>query len=96
MAKTQEAKKMIIMQPDATQAQIDQVIHEVVSYGLKADVSAGDYKTVIDLVGDEKRISFTRLASFPGVKEAFQIETPYKLISREYTKFFRSFFESQN
>ena len=28
-------------------------------------------------------------ASLPGVKEAIPVETPYKLISREYTKFFK-------
>ncbi|MDD5700583.1 MAG: 3-deoxy-7-phosphoheptulonate synthase [Dehalococcoidales bacterium] len=80
---------MIIMKTDATQAQVDQVIREIQKRGLKADVSKGDYKTIIGLVGDERKVSFTHLAALPGVKEAIPVETPYKLISREYTRFFR-------
>ncbi len=80
---------MIIMKMDATQEEVDHVIHEISRYGLRADVSTGEYKTVIGLVGDERRIPFPIFASLPGVKEAVPIETPYKLISREYTRFFK-------
>jgi 3-deoxy-7-phosphoheptulonate synthase len=80
---------MIIMKTDATQEQIDNVIQEIGKYGLRADVSKGEYKTIIGLVGDERKISFAHFASLPGVKDAIPVETPYKLISREYTKFFK-------
>lgn len=80
---------MIIMKTDATQEQIDHVIQEISKYGLRADVSRGEYKTIIGLVGDERKIPFAHFASLPGVKEAIPVETPYKLISREYTKFFK-------
>ncbi|MBI2328913.1 MAG: 3-deoxy-7-phosphoheptulonate synthase [Chloroflexi bacterium] len=78
---------MIIMQTDATPEEIAQVIKEVKRYGLRADVSRGAYRTVIGLVGDETKMPFDHLATLPGVKEAFMIDTPYKLISREYNKF---------
>jgi 3-deoxy-7-phosphoheptulonate synthase len=81
---------MIIMKTDATQEQVNRVINEISRYGLRADVSRGDYKTIIGLVGDERRIPFDHFAALPGVKEAIPVETPYKLISREYTKFFQS------
>jgi 3-deoxy-7-phosphoheptulonate synthase len=80
---------MIIMKTDATQEQIDFVIQEISRYGLRADVSRGEYKTIIGLVGDERKAPFSHFAALPGVKEAIPVETPYKLISREYTKFFR-------
>ena len=80
---------MIIMKTDATQEHIDLVVREINKYGLRADVSKGEYKTVIGLVGDERRIPFSHFAALPGVKEAIPVETPYKLISREYTKLFR-------
>jgi 3-deoxy-7-phosphoheptulonate synthase len=80
---------MIIMKTDATQAQVDFVIEEIARYGLRADVSKGDFKTIIGLVGDERKIPFAHFASLPGVKEAIPVETPYKLISREYTRFFK-------
>jgi len=79
---------MIIMKTDATQEQIAQVIKEIKRYGLRADVSKGEYRTVIGLVGDESKIPFDHFAALPGVKEARGVEIPYKLISREYTKLY--------
>ena len=78
---------MIIMQTDATQKQIARVVKEIKKYGLRASVSQGTFRTVIGLVGDETKIPFDHLATLPGVKEAFMIDAPYKLISREYNKF---------
>ncbi len=78
---------MIIMKTDATQEQIAQVVKEIKKCGLRADVSQGKYRTVIGLVGDETKIPFAHFAVLPGVKEAMMVETPYKLISREYSKF---------
>ncbi len=80
---------MIIMRTSATEEQIAQVVKEVRRYGLRADVSKGAYRTVIGLVGDETQIDFAHFATLPGVKEAMMIEAPYKLINREYSKFFR-------
>ena len=78
---------MIIMKTGATQEQVDEVIREVNKHGLRVDVSKGRYKTVIGLIGDERKIPFHHLAAMPGVKEAVGVETRYKLISREYSKF---------
>ena len=78
---------MIVMRTDATQEQIAQAIKEIKRYGLRADVSKGKFRTVIGIIGDEREVDFARLAILPGVKEAMRIETPYKLISREYSKF---------
>ena len=77
---------MIIMESDATQEQIARVIKEAKKYGLRADVSKGAYRTVIGLIGDESKIPFDRFAILPGVKEARMVETPYKLISKEYAR----------
>ena len=79
---------MIIMKTDATEEQIARVIDEIKKCGLRADVSRGEFKSVIGLVGDERKADFAHFAALPGVKEAMMVETPYKLISREYTKFF--------
>lgn len=79
---------MIIMKKDATPKEIDSVISEVNKYGLKADVSRGEYRTIIGLVGDELKMPFANLAAMPGVKEARMVERPYKLISREYNNLF--------
>ncbi len=74
------------MKTGATEKEIANVVKEIKKYGLKADVSRGEYRTVIGLVGDEERIPFSHFAVLPGVKEAMMVETPYKLISLEYNK----------
>jgi 3-deoxy-7-phosphoheptulonate synthase len=86
---------MIIMKKDATPEQIKNVIGEIEKHGLRADVSRGEFRTVIGLVGDEEKISFAHLATLPGVKEARMVETPYKLISREYNELFQGRDESR-
>ena len=79
---------MIIMKTEATDKEVANVVKEIKKCGLKADVSRGEFRTVIGLVGDERKIPFSRFALLPGVKEAVMVETPYKLISKEYSKLF--------
>ena len=79
---------MIIMRTDATDEDVRRVVDEIERCGLRADVSRGDYMTVIGPVGDERRLPFDRISTLPGVKEATMVETPYKLISREYARFY--------
>jgi len=78
---------MIIMKTEATDEEVAGVVKEVEKCGLKADVSRGEFRTVIGLVGDERKIPFSHFAVLPGVKEAVMVETPYKLISREYNRY---------
>ncbi len=77
---------MIIMNSDATREQIDNVIKEIKRLRLRADVSKGEYRNVIGIVGDERQIDLAHFTALPGVKEAMMIEAPYKLISKEYGK----------
>jgi 3-deoxy-7-phosphoheptulonate synthase len=72
------------MNSSATAEEIENVIKEIKGLRLKPDISQGKKRTVIGVIGDERKIDFPHLAALPGVKEARMIETPYKLISREY------------
>jgi len=82
--------KMIIMKTGATEEQIARVVNEIMKYGLRADVSRGAFKTVIGLIGDERKIPFSHFEVLPGVKEVLRVEIPYKLVSREYSKYSES------
>jgi 3-deoxy-7-phosphoheptulonate synthase len=86
---------MIIMKKDATKQETENVIEEIKALGLRADVSRGESLTIIGLVGDERKVNFQHLSVLPGVKEARMIETPYKLISREYSEAFQDRNESR-
>ena len=57
---------MIIMKAEATKEEIASVVKEIKKYGLKADVSQGEFRTVIGLIGDERRADFSHLATLPG------------------------------
>jgi 3-deoxy-7-phosphoheptulonate synthase len=76
------------MKKDATQDDVNAVVAEAKKYGVNCHVSKGEVLTVIGLVGDERKVPFSHLEVMPGVKEAHMIETPYKLISREYNAAF--------
>ncbi len=78
---------MIIMRPEATDREITEVVRETTKYGLRADVTRGA-STVINLVGDQNKVPFSHLAVLPGVKEAMMVDTPYRLISREYAGYY--------
>lgn len=80
---------MIIMEAGATPEQIEQVVREIEKSGLRADVSRGEFRTVIGPIGDERKLSFAHIAALPGVKEATMVEAPYKLINREYAPRFK-------
>jgi 3-deoxy-7-phosphoheptulonate synthase len=74
----------IVMKTTATKDEIDAVIQKIKSTGLRADVSSGEYQTVIGIVGDEKKIDFDQVKSMGGVFDAIRIQVPYRLISRSY------------
>ena len=79
---------MIIMKKDATAEDVAAVVNEIKRVGLRADVSRGEFRTVIGVVGDERKAPFSQLALMNGVKEVRMIETPFKLINREYNQTF--------
>ena len=76
------------MKTGATEAQVNEVVQEIRKHGLRADVSTGEFRAVIGIIGDERRIEPSQLGNLPGVKEVLRTETPYKLISREYNRHF--------
>src|SRR5208283_655955 len=84
--KVKGEKGMIIMRIEATNEEVENVVKEVARFGLRCDVSRGEYLTIIGLIGDESRVPLGHFAAMAGVKETRNIQTPYKLISREYTK----------
>lgn len=74
----------IVMKLGATKEQLDRVVRKLESRGLKADVSSGEFQTVIGVIGDEKKADFDQIKSMPGVSDAIRIQVPYRLVSRSY------------
>jgi 3-deoxy-7-phosphoheptulonate synthase len=75
---------MIIMQPGATQAQIDHVIEHIEEQHLSAHPIFGVEQTVIGAVGESHNVPTSAFETLPGVLAVQRISKPYKLASRQF------------
>ncbi|MBX3081277.1 MAG: 3-deoxy-7-phosphoheptulonate synthase [Anaerolineae bacterium] len=76
---------IVIMQAGATAKQISAVIARIEEIGLKAHLSEGQERTIIGVVGDERKFGDRdTLALLDGVERTMRVSHPYKLASREF------------
>ncbi|MCI0333856.1 MAG: 3-deoxy-7-phosphoheptulonate synthase [Planctomycetes bacterium] len=75
---------IVVMRRDAKEQDIEHMIEQVQSLGLKPHVLRGTERTVIAAIGDERAAaSVGVLESGPGVDEVLPVLAPYKLASVE-------------
>ena len=77
---------IIVMQPDAGEAEIAAVEAKIRSHGLDVHISRGTERTLIGAVGDERKLDPEMFDSLPGVERSMHILKPYKLVAREWHK----------
>lgn len=77
---------IIIMRPDASDEQINQVVDKLKQHGFGIHLSKGVERTVIGAIGDKTAIELDTIQMLPGVSEIVPIRKPYKLVSREFQK----------
>ena len=77
---------IIIMEPNATEEQINQVAEHLKSLDFKINIKYGDVLTVIAAIGDKRLVQPHSITSFEGVREVKLIQDPFKLASRESQK----------
>ena len=75
---------IIVTRPDATEEQIQHIVSRIQNWGLKAEVSRGEMRVVIGVIGPEDKISQKPLGAFPGVESVTPVLKPYKLVSYEF------------
>jgi 3-deoxy-7-phosphoheptulonate synthase len=74
---------IIVMKRSATPEEIQHMIGQVESLGLKPVVIQGTERSVIAAVGEERVVGISALESGPGVDEVLPVLAPYKLASLE-------------
>lgn len=74
---------LVIMKPNVTEEQIQNVVNKIRSIGFDAHVSQGDIHTVIGVVGG-KIVDPRDLEILPGVERIIRITSSYKLASRTF------------
>ncbi|MCE2399864.1 3-deoxy-7-phosphoheptulonate synthase [Candidatus Poribacteria bacterium] len=75
---------VIVTKTDATPNQIDAIVKRIESVGLKAQISTGEQRTVIGVIGDKTLLGDIPMESMSGVERTMPITAPYKLASRQF------------
>ena len=77
---------IIVMKSQASETDVDLVLHKIEELGLQAHLSKGTERTIIGVIGDERLIKKEQLSLLPHVEKVIPILKPYKLASREFQK----------
>jgi 3-deoxy-7-phosphoheptulonate synthase len=75
---------LIVMNADASDAQIRRVCETIQEMGYTARPMPGKQRTTVGLVGNDGRVDGSRLEALPGVQEIIHVSKPYKQVSREW------------
>lgn len=75
---------IIVMKPDATQEDVDQVLARLAAIDSEAHVSVGQKHTVIGVIGDRERIQQLPWEALSGVERAVPVLKPFKFVSRDF------------
>ena len=74
---------VIVMEPTATEEQVQHVIETIEQAGLEAVLLRGEKRNVIAAIGDKRDVATEQWLASPGVERIIPILSPYKLASRE-------------
>lgn len=74
---------IIVMSPQASQADLDTVVAKIRDAGLTEHISRGSERTIVGAIGDERTLSEQAFEQLAGVERAIHIVKPYKLVARE-------------
>ena len=72
---------LVVMNANATEAQIAGVVRVIEALGLRAHTMPGATRTAIGITGNKGAISLQHFENLPGVAEAIRVSKPYKLIT---------------
>ena len=75
---------LIIMSSKATEEEVNRVVEKIKSFGFEVNISRGEEKTIIGIIGDTRGLSDEIFKLLPGVVEVISILKEYKLASREF------------
>ena len=75
---------IIVMSHQATKAEIDAVVDRVEEIGLKTELSRGEERTVIGVIGGNAYAYRDAFSHLGGIQEIIPITKPFKLASREF------------
>lgn len=75
---------IIVMSHQASQDQVEAVVTRVKEIGLSPELSRGEERTLIGVIGGNAYAYREAFAHLPGIQEIIPITKPFKLASREF------------
>lgn len=75
---------IVVMKSGASMRDISAVVAKIEELGYHANISEGDERIIIGIIGDGHPIEREQLELMNGVERAVPVTTPFKLASREY------------
>ena len=75
---------VIIMSPEATLENINNVIEVIKGVGLDAKIMEGTQQKIVGVIGDKTKMISVPIDAMPGVEHSVSISKSYKLASREF------------
>jgi 3-deoxy-7-phosphoheptulonate synthase len=74
---------IIVMKKGASAQQVSGVVSRVESLGYRVHLSAGEERTIIGVIGDDRPIDRTHFEMLDGVEKTVPILKPFKMASRD-------------
>jgi 3-deoxy-7-phosphoheptulonate synthase len=75
---------LVVMQRDATQAQIDAVCDAIREMGYEPVPMPGAQRTAVGLIGNDRQVDGSHISGMAGVGQVLSVSKPYKQVSREW------------
>ena len=75
---------IVVMNPRATQENIELVTAKIEQAGLRTHLSQGEDRFIIGVIGDKKLIAGLEMNMMDGVEKTVRITEKYKLVSRDF------------
>ncbi|MGZ8493504.1 MAG: 3-deoxy-7-phosphoheptulonate synthase [Gemmatirosa sp.] len=75
---------LVVMQRDATQAQVDAVCDAIREMGYEPVPMPGAQRTAVGLIGNDRQVDGSHISGMGGVAQVLAVSKPYKQASREW------------
>jgi len=75
---------VVILQKNASEAQIDNVVKHLEDYGFQIHKSTGTERTIIGAIGVKPNFDTRNISILDGVDEVYRVTTPFKLAGRSF------------
>src|SRR6185437_8739573 len=68
-----EGIMIIVLKPEASESEVDHIIDRLRDLGLKSQISTGQERTIIGVIGDDRILHNQPLTALPGVESVLPI-----------------------